>query len=169
MRKLANPSWRTIDGALSQMESLLQQGDALAWSEFDRRPVSADVSGQPGLPQLPHGRPDAVRPHARHDAGRVGRAENGAAQDVYDLAVEAIKGMGGIKVTKRPWRLDGTIRMYSAEELTLLQQAIAAAHQPSTAVWSANQVNGEAREGRHSRRISTRDERPGHVRRSPCG
>jgi hypothetical protein len=42
--------------------------------------------------------------------------------------------------------LDGTIGMYSAEELTLLRQAVAALTNVQ-AVYNANQVNGQAQEG----------------------
>src|SRR5208282_1998023 len=76
-------------------------------------------------------------------------AENGAAQDVpTSLAqLEAIKGqMAGIQGHEAALELNGTIGMYSAEELTLLRQAVAALTNVQ-AVYNANQVNGQAQEG----------------------
>ncbi len=149
MRKLANPSWRTIGGTLSQMETLMQQGDALAYSLN-----SIDAAFQQTFPgaQAYHNYPtDQQAQSGRTLATMRGAldAENGAAQDVpTSLArLEAIKGqMGGVQGHEAALELDGTIGMYSAEELTLLRQAVAALTNVQ-AVYNANQVNGQAQEG----------------------
>jgi len=149
MRKLANPTWRNITGTLAQMDALMQQGQALAYSLN-----SIDAAFQQTFPgtQAYHRYPtDAQTQAVRTLATLRGAldAANGAAQDLpTSLAqLEAIKGqMAGIQGHEQALELSGTIGMYSAEELTLLRQAVAALTNVQ-AVYDANQVNGQAQEG----------------------
>lgn len=149
MRKLANPSWRDITGTLAQMDALMQQGQALAYSLN-----SIDAAFQqtfPGTQAYRNYPTDTQTQSARTLATLRGAldAANGAAQDLpTSLAqLEAIKSqMAGIQGHEQALELNGTIGMYSAEELTLLRQAVATLTNVQ-AVYDANQVNGQAQEG----------------------
>ncbi len=172
MRKLANPSWRTIGGTLSQMETLMQQGDALAYSLN-----SIDAAFQQTFPGS-----RAYRDYPTDAGSQSGRtlatlrgaldAANRAAQDVpANPPAQARNDQrtdGG-----RPGPrtgvgvLDpGTIGMYSAEELTLLRQAVAAVTNVQ-AVYNANQVNGHGPRGSNHSGGAHRDERPRAHLRAP--
>ena len=148
MRKLASPRWRTITGTLAQMDALMQQGQALAYSVN-----SIDAAFRqtfPGTQAYRNYPTDAQTQSGRTLATLRGvlDAANRAAQDLpASLArLEAIKGqLGGIQGHEAALELDGTIGMYSAEELTLLRQAVTALTNVQ-AVYDANQVNGAAQE-----------------------
>jgi type IV secretion system protein TrbJ len=148
MRKLAHPNWRDITGTLAQMDALMQQGQALAYTLN-----SIDAAFQqtfPGTQAYRNYPTDAQTQSVRTLATLRGAldAAHGAAQDLpTSLAqLEAIKGqLGGIQGHEEALELNGTIGMYSAEELTLLRGAIAALTNVQ-AVYDANQVNGAAQE-----------------------
>ena len=148
MRKLAHPNWRDITGTLAQMDALMQQGQALAYSLS-----SIDAAFQQTFPgtqafhnSLVEGQTQATRTLATLRGAL--NAAHGAAQDLPTSLAQlaAIKGqLGGIQGHEEALELNGTIDMYSAEELTLLRAAIAALTNVQ-AVYDANQVNGAAQE-----------------------
>ena len=148
MRKLANPSWRNITGTVNEMEGLMQQGQALASSLG-----SIDAAFQttfPGSQAYQHYPSDAASQSARTLAtlrgalDASGRAEQEVPSDLAQL--ETIKGqMGGVQGHEAALELDGTIGMYSAQELTLLREAISGLTNVQ-AVSAANEVNAAAQE-----------------------
>ena len=148
MRKLAHPNWRDITGTLAQMDGLMQQGQALAYTL-----TSIDAAFQQTFPgtqafhnSLVEGQTQATRTLATL-RGALNAAHGAALGVPTSLAqLEAIKSqLGGIHGHEEALELDGTIGMYSAEELTLLRQAVSALTNVQ-AVYAADQVNGQAQE-----------------------
>ncbi len=148
LRKLQNPNWREITGTLTHVDAVLQQGQALAYSlraidaEFQRTFPGAQVfRNYPAERQT-----QAIRTLATLRGAL--NAANRAAQEVPTSVarLDAIKRqLGSIQGHEEALELNGTIGMYSAEELTLLRQAVAALTNVQ-AVYFADQVNGAAQE-----------------------
>ena len=148
MRKLRAPSWRQITATLTQMDALMQQGQALAYSlraidaEFQRTFPGAKAFGN--YPAEQH--TQAVRTLATLRGAL--NATNRAAADVPTSVarLDAMKRqLGSIQGHEEALELNGTIGMYSAEELTLLRQAVSALTNVQ-AVYYADQVNTQAQE-----------------------
>ena len=148
MRKLRNPNWRAITGTLTQMDALMQQGQALAYSvraidrEFQQTFPGAQVfRNYPAERQT-----QAVRTLATLRGAL--NAANRAAQEVPTSVarLDAIKRqLGSIQGHEEALELNGTIGMYGAEELTLLRQAVSGLTNVQ-AVYYADQVNAQAQE-----------------------
>ena len=148
MRKLRNPNWRQINATLAQMDALMQQGQALAYS---LRAIDAQFQrtfpGAQAFRDYPaEERTQAVRTLATMRGAL--NAANRAARD-FPTSVARLEGMkrqlGSIRGHEEALELNGTIGMYTAEELTLLRQAISALTNVQ-AVYYADQVNGDAQE-----------------------
>lgn len=146
MRKLRNPNWRQIDAALTQMDALLQQGQALAYS---LRAIDAEFQRTfPGA-QVFRNYPVEERTQAQRTLATMRGALNAAnrAGQEYRANVARLEGMkrqlGSIQGHEEALELNGTIDMYSAEELTLLRQAVSTLTNIQ-AVYYANEVNAEA-------------------------
>ena len=146
MQKLRNPNWRQIDATLSQIHALTQQGQALAYSlntidaEFRRTFPGAQVfQDYPREQKMQLSRTLATMRGALD-------AVNRSAQD-YPTSVARLQAMkqqfGSIQGHESALELNGTIGMYSAEELTMLHQAISELTNIQ-AVYYAHQVNSEA-------------------------
>jgi P-type conjugative transfer protein TrbJ len=148
LRKLPNPNWRAIAGTLGQMDAALAQGQALAFSlqaidrEFQRTfPGTQVFRNYPAEQET-----QAVRTLATLRGAL--NAANRAARDVPTSVarLEAIKRqLGSVQGHQAALELNGTIGMYSAEELTLLRQAVAALTNVES-VYYADQVNAQAQE-----------------------
>ena len=148
LRKLQNPNWREITGTLTQVDAVLQQGQALAYSlraidaEFQRTFPGVQVfRNYPAEQQT-----QAIRTLATLRGAL--NAANRAAQDVPTSVARltAIKRqLGSIQGHEEALELNGTIGMYSAEELTLLRQAVSGLTNVQ-AVYYADQVNAQAQE-----------------------
>ncbi len=148
MRKLRSPNWRQISATLTQMDALMQQGQALAYSlraidrEFQRTFPGAQVfRNYPAEQQTQAVRTLATLRGALNAANRAGRE--------FPTSVARLDAMkrqlGGIRGHEEALELNGTIGMYSAEELTLLRQAVSALTNVQT-VYYADQVNAQAQE-----------------------
>jgi type IV secretion system protein TrbJ len=148
MRKLRAPNWRQINATLTQMDALMQQGQALAYSlraidaEFQRTfPGVRAFGNYPAEQQT-----QAVRTLATLRG--VLNAANRAARD-FPTSVARLDAMkrqlGSIQGHEEALELNGTVGVYSAEELTLLRQAVQALTNVQ-AVYYADQVNGQAQE-----------------------
>jgi P-type conjugative transfer protein TrbJ len=148
MRKLKNPNWREITGTLTQMDALMQQGQALGYSlraidrEFQRTfPGTQAFRNYPAERQT-----QAVRTLATLRGAL--NAANRAARD-FPTSVARLDAMkrqlGSAQGHEEALELNGTIGMYSAEELTLLRQAVSALTNVQT-VYYADQVNAQAQE-----------------------
>jgi type IV secretion system protein TrbJ len=148
LQKLPNPSWREINGALTQMSSLMQQGQALAYS---LRTIDAEFRRTfPGVQAFRDYPREAGTQSQRTLATLRGalNAANRAAQEFPGsvLRLQAMKRqLGSIRGHEEALELNGTIGMYAAEELTLLRQAISALTNVQ-AVYDADQVNAAAQE-----------------------
>lgn len=146
MRKLRNPNWRQINAALSQMDALTQQGQALAYSlraidaEFQRTFPGVQAFGDYPAEQ----RTQAIRTLATM-RGALNAANRAAQEFPTSIArLEAMKRQfGTVQGHQEAIELTGTIGMYSAEELTMLRQAVSGLTNVQ-AVYYANQVNAEA-------------------------
>ena len=148
LRKLQNPNWREITGTLTQVDAVLQQGQALGYSlraidaEFQRTFPGVQVfRNYPAEQQT-----QAIRTLATLRGAL--NAANRAAQDVPTSVARltAIKRqLGSIQGHEEALELNGTIGMYSAEELTLLRQAVSGLTNVQ-AVYYADQVNAQAQE-----------------------
>ena len=148
MRKLASPSWRDIGGALAQMDALTQQGQALA---YNLHAIDAEFRRTfPGTQAFRDYPAEAGAQATRTLATLRGAldAANRAAQE-FPTSVARLRAMkqqlGAIRGHEEALELNGTIGVYSAEELTLLRQAITALTNVQ-AVYDANQVNAAAQE-----------------------
>ncbi len=148
MRKLRTPNWRRITATLTQMDALMQQGQALAYSlraidrEFRRTFPGAQVfRNYPAEQQT-----QAVRTLATL-RGALNAANRAAREVPTSVArLDAMKRqLGSIRGHEEALELNGTIGMYSAEELTLLRQAVSALTNVQT-VYYADQVNAQAQE-----------------------
>ncbi len=148
MRKLRAPNWRQIAATLTQMDALMQQGQALAYSlraidaEFQRTfPGVRTFRNYPAEQQTQTVRTLATLRGALNAANR-------AARD-FPTSVARLDAMkrqlGSIQGHEEALELNGTIGVYSAEELTLLRQAVQALTNVQ-AVYYADQVNGQAQE-----------------------
>jgi len=146
MRKLRNPNWRQINAALVQMDALMQQGQALAYSlraidaEFQRTFPGAQVFRNYQVEE----RTQALRTLATM-RGALNAANRAAREFPTSVArLEAMKRqLDTIQGHEEALELNGTIGMYSAEELTMLRQAVSALTNVQ-AVYYANEVNAEA-------------------------
>ena len=146
MRKLRNPNWRQINAAVAQVDALMQQGQALAYSlraidaEFQRTFPGVQVFKDYPAEQ----RTQAIRTLATM-RGALNAANRAAQEFPTSIArLEAMKRQfGTVQGHEEAIELTGTIGMYSAEELTLLRQAVSGLTNVQ-AVYYASQVNAEA-------------------------
>ncbi|MDQ6633829.1 MAG: hypothetical protein M3Z10_03620 [Gemmatimonadota bacterium] len=146
LRKLRNPNWRQIAAAMAQIDAIMQEGRALAYSlreidaEFKRTfPGSQVFTDYPAEQRI-----QAIRTLATMRGAL--NAANRAAQDIPSSVarLDAMKRqLGTIQGHEEAIELTGTIGMYSAEELTLLRQAVSGLTNVQ-AVYYANQINTDA-------------------------
>lgn len=146
MRKLQNPNWRQIGSVLTQMDALMQQGQSLSYglraidTEFQKTfPGAKAFRNYPAEEQSQSFRTLATMRGALNAAHR-------AAQE-FPLSVARLDAMkrqlNTVQGHEQALELTSTIDMYSAEELTMLRQAISGLTNVQ-AVYYADQVNGEA-------------------------
>lgn len=148
MKKLKNPNWRQINSTLDQINTLMRDGQALAYglssidAEFRRTfPGTQVFQNYPSEQTTQSNRTLATLRGALNAANR-------AAQDFPTSVarLNAIKQqLGSIGGHEEALELNGTIGMFSAEELTMLRQSIAALTNVQ-AVYYADQVNERAQE-----------------------
>lgn len=147
MRKLSNPSWRTINGTVSQIDALTRQGQAISYSlasldaEF-RRTFPGTVAGGRLTPALA----GQLRQQDQRTLATL-RALLNAAQETSrqfstgTARLAAMKGqVGSIRSAQQAAELNGVIGIHTAEEITLLRQQLAG-QASAQAVLQANQVN----------------------------
>jgi len=163
MRKLRSPNWRQINATLTQMDALMQQGQGLAYSlrvidqEFQRTfPGTRVFQNYPQERQT-----QAIRTLATL-RGALNAANRAAREFPTSVArLDAMKRqLGTIQGHEEALELNGTIGMYSAEELTLLRQAVSALTNVQT-VYYADQVNAQAQEAATVRARLTAMSAPG--------
>ena len=149
MRKLRAPNWRQINATLAQMDALMQQGQALAYS---LRAIDAEFQQTFPGPQAFRNYPTEQHTQTVRTLATFRGALNAANRAAGDFPtsvarLDAMKRqLGSIQGHEEALELNGTIGMYSAEELTLLRQAVSALTNVQ-AVYYADQVNAQAQEG----------------------
>jgi P-type conjugative transfer protein TrbJ len=148
MRKLPSPSWREIGSTAGQVDALMAGGQALGYSlraidrEFARTFPGTRVFQNYPAEQASQ----AVRTLAtlRATLNALNRATRDVPTSVAQL--DRIKRqLATAQGHEAALELNGTIGMYTAEELTLLRQAVTALTNVQT-VYYADQVNGAAQE-----------------------
>lgn len=148
MKKLQNPNWRQISSAMSSIEAIMRSGQALAYSLS-----SIDAEFQSTFPgaQPFQNYPNQERSQATRTLATLRAALNAASRAATDFPssiarLQAIKSqVASVQGHEQALELNGTINMYSAEELTMLRQSIAALTNVQT-VYYADQVNERAQE-----------------------
>jgi len=148
MRKLQNPNWRQISSAMSNIDALMRSGQALAYSlnSIDAEFQSTFPGAQPFQNYPSQQRNQATRTLATL-RGALNAANRAASDFPSSISrLQAIKSqVGSVQGHEQALELNGTIGMYSAEELTLLRQAIGALTNVQ-AVYYANEVNSRSQE-----------------------
>ena len=146
MLKLRNPNWRDIQLVLARIETIMREGEALAYNlrtidaEFQRTFPGTEVYRDYPVEETTQ----AARTLATLRGALNASRESDAAVPAGLARLEAMKRqMGEVKGHEQALELNGTIGMYSAEELTLLRQALAAQTNVQ-AIYFANRVNAES-------------------------
>lgn len=146
LKKLANPNWREVYDLLANLDWIMRQGQALAYSykDIDAQfqkvfPGWAEVQSWPVQRQA-----QAVR---TLDTMRTG-LDTAAEQFRHDIAdqlfLERLKAqMDGIHGHQEALELQSTILMYTAQELGVIKQSLATANNLQ-AVYYGHQINREA-------------------------
>ena len=146
LRKLSNPNWREVYDLLANLDFIMRQGQALAYSyknidgQFQQAfPGWVEVQSWPAQRQL-----QAVR---TLDTMRTG-LDTVSEQFRHDIAdqlfLERIKAqMDGIHGHQEALELGNTISMYSAQELGVIKQSLATGNNLQ-AVYYGHQINREA-------------------------
>jgi P-type conjugative transfer protein TrbJ len=146
MKKLQNPNWRGIQALLGQMEGLMQQGQALAFTiqaidaEFQQTFPGAQVFKDYPVEETTQAMRTLSTIRGALDAAEI------AARN-FPVGLERLEAMkqqlGTIRGHEEALELNSTIGVYSAEELTLLRHALEAQTNVE-GVYFANRVNAEA-------------------------
>lgn len=143
MRKLANPSWRSINTTMAQIDQLTRQGQALSYSLAT---LAADLQRTfPGW-VLSKTMPADMRLQNERTLATIRATLLAAQATAQQFAMStakliAMKGqVGSITSAQQAAELNGTIGIHTAEEITLLRQQLAAAGN-AEAVFLANEVN----------------------------
>lgn len=146
LRKLAHPNWREVYDLLANLDWIMRQGQALAYSYKD---VDAQFRQLfPGWVEVQHW-PAQRQAQAVRTLDTMRTALDTAGEqfrhDIADqLFLERIKSqMDGIHGHQEALELQNTILMYTAQELGVVKQSLAAANNIQ-AVWYGHQVNREA-------------------------
>ena len=146
MQKLRNPSWRGIQAVLAEMEGLLEQSQALA---FTLRAIEAEFLATFPGPQVFQDYPIEQTTQAMRTLATLRAVLGAAERSARDFPVglsrlETMKRqLGEVQGHEEALELNGTVGIYSAEELMLLRQALQAQTNVQ-AVYFANEVNAEA-------------------------
>ena len=146
LRKLTNPSWREVYDLLANLDWIMRQGQALAYSykdvdaQFQQLfPGWAEVADWPTQRQTQAVRTldtmrtalDTVSEQFRHDIAD-------------QLLLERIKNqMETVQGHQQALELQGTIQLYTAQELGVIKQSLATANNMQ-AVYYGHQINREA-------------------------
>jgi P-type conjugative transfer protein TrbJ len=177
MQKLAAPPWRDIQTTMSEVDALTRQGQAISYSlqnlntvfseTFPGTLTSVTTGGYPAAEQTQTTRTLATL------LGTLTAAQRAAAEFPAGLAtLRAMKSqVGTVQGHEQALELNGTIDVYSAEQLTMLSQQIAALTN-AEAVYYAHQVNTRAQTEANVRAFLTQmgttpPQRPGFSYRVP--
>jgi P-type conjugative transfer protein TrbJ len=150
LAKLRQPSWRDINGLVYQLDVLMQQGEALAYS-------AANLDAQfretfPGY-ELPVGwaASEAHRSRATRTLATMQASLAATRRQMQDIQPGLVRlrqikmQMVGIEGTQQAVELQNTLQAYTAEELMMLRQAVAV-QTNAIAVANAQDVQREMEE-----------------------
>ena len=146
MKKLSNPNWRTVNSTLAQVDALIAQGQALAYSL-----ATIDAEFRRTFPgtQITPTMPADMRVQRERTLATLRGALNAANVTAQQFAtgaarLQAMKGqLASITSAQQAAELGGVIGIHTAEEITLLRQQLATVGAAQT-VYLANEVNREA-------------------------
>lgn len=146
LRKLPSPPWRDITAAMAQIDALSRQGDAIAYSAQN---VDALFRATYAGTTTAGNAPTTEQQQVERTLATLRGALNAAAR----VATEFPVGVGRLHEMKRQMttvqgheqalELNGAIGVYSAEQLTLMGQQLAALAN-AQAVYFADEVNDRA-------------------------
>ncbi len=146
LKKLEGPNWRSVDPLLAQLDDLIRQGQALAYSlrDIDRQ-FRATFPGWEEYRDAPA----EHRDQATRALDSMRTALNAVARQARDLVhspatLAAIKSqVAEVEGHEEMLELQATLAAYTAEELLLLRQALATATNVQT-VYYGYRLNREA-------------------------
>lgn len=146
LQKLANPNWREVYDLLANLDWIMRRGQALAYSYKD-----VDARFQQVFPgwMAAQNWPAQRQAQAVQTLDTMRTALDTASEqfrhDIADqLFLERIKSqMAGIHGHQEALELQGTILMYTAQELGVIKQSLATANNVQ-AVYFGHQINREA-------------------------
>jgi P-type conjugative transfer protein TrbJ len=146
LKKLANPNWREVYDLLANLDWIMRQGQALAYSyknidaQFQQVfPGWVEVQNWPAQRQA-----QAVRTLDTMRTALDTTSEQFRHDIADQLFLERIKSqMEGIHGHQEALELQGTILMYTAQELGVIKQSLATANNMQ-AVYYGHQINREA-------------------------
>jgi P-type conjugative transfer protein TrbJ len=147
MRKLANPSWRSISATISQIDALTRQGQAISYSlgslgSVFRQTFPGTIAGG----RLTTSLAGELRLQDQRTLATLGGLLDAAQATSQQFAtgtarLNAMKAqIGSIQSAQQAAELNGVIGIHTAEEITLLRQQLVA-QASAQAVLQANQVN----------------------------
>ena len=130
LRKLPNPNWRELTGLVNQLDALMRQGQALAYSA-----ANIDRQFQQTFPgyQLPAGLrlSEAQRGQATRALATMRASLNAVGRQMQDVRPglarlgQIKRQMGGVQGPQAALELQNTLQGYVAEEMVMLRQAVA--------------------------------------------
>jgi P-type conjugative transfer protein TrbJ len=146
LKKLANPNWREVYDLLANLDWIMRQGQALAYSykDIDAQfqkvfPGWTEVQNWPVQRQA-----QAVRTLDTMRTALDTTAEQFRHDIADQLFLERLKSqMDGIHGHQEALELQATIAMYTAQELGVIKQSLAAANNIQ-AVYYGHEINREA-------------------------
>lgn len=160
MQKLAAPPWRDIRAAMTQVDALTRQGDAIAYSlqnvdaafraTFAGTSTTGAVGGAPAVEQVQTARTLATF------RGVLDAAQRAAAEFAPGLATlqQFKQQVATVQGHEQALELNGAVSVYGAEQLTLLAQQLAALTN-TQAVYNAHEVNARAQTAANVRAFLT--------------
>lgn len=147
MRKLSNPSWRSITTTMSQIDALTRQGQAISYSlgslaAVFQQTFPGTIAGGRLTPALAGQLRVQDQRTLATLRGLLDAAQATSQQFATGTArLNAMKAqIGSITSAQQAAELNGVIGIHTAEEITLLRQQLAASTS-AQAVMQANQVN----------------------------
>lgn len=177
MQKLAAPPWRDISAAMTQVDALTRQGQAISYSLQNADAIFRSTFPGTATTGITGGAPIAEQ----FQAGRTLATLRGAINAAQRAAAEFSTGVARLSDMKRQvatvqgheqaLELNGAVGIYSAEQLTVLSQQLAALTS-AQAVYFAHDVNAQAQADANARAFLTQmgaipSSRPGFSFRVP--
>jgi P-type conjugative transfer protein TrbJ len=146
LKKLANPNWREVYDLLANLDWIMRQGQALAYSYHDIDAQFQKVF--PGWVEVQNWPVQRQTQTVRTLDTMRTALDTTAEQFRHDIAdqlfLERVKSqMDGIHGHQEALELQATIQMYTAQELGVIKQSLAAGNNMQ-AVYYGHEINREA-------------------------